>query len=89
MSDFLDRVQNQVESPSGVSHGVTLVEMDGKPLAISPSISLVADGRGASDTDCSGLATLAIHLQCGLLLLLLPARAPTSQITTFGTTLFH
>jgi len=33
-----------VENPSGVSRGVTLVEMDGKPPATAPNIPLVDDG---------------------------------------------
>ena len=36
----------RIENPSGVSRGITLVEMDGKPLLNSPSVPLVDDGEG-------------------------------------------
>ena len=35
----------RVENPAGVSRGVTLVEIDGKPFPNSPTIPLVDDGR--------------------------------------------
>jgi cyclic beta-1,2-glucan synthetase len=35
----------KVENPSGVSRGVTLVEMDGKPLANVPNIPFADDGE--------------------------------------------
>jgi cyclic beta-1,2-glucan synthetase len=34
----------RVENPSGVSHGVNLIEMDGKTLTTFPHIPLVDDG---------------------------------------------
>ena len=34
----------RVENPAGVSRGIKLIEMDGKPLGSSPSIPLIDDG---------------------------------------------
>jgi cyclic beta-1,2-glucan synthetase len=35
----------RVENPSGVSRGIALAEMDGKPVAVSPNFPLVDDGQ--------------------------------------------